>query len=240
MLQTRSDEECSILQHHLMSETIVRTNLPKKQMLYLLDVWIWEAQWADDNGGPSGDCCSAALYSHSVSTCSSSIWTCPLQVNSAFVQNGVIRAKRFHGNLSAGLEAHRWSARSRDGGQIKIVISNMPLLDWRGIHTGTCYRLMISPKERLEALTGTQISHLTTQLQSWLHHKPANMAVVDVKNWPGMCTIPALDVVCDSQENLFMFLIILTSCQPAWLKSVTGWSCQCAQHSCMLGSILGG
>lgn len=207
MLQTRSDEECSIPQHHLISETIVRTNLPKNAADALLTGCM-------DLGGAVGWwhwrplrwlllCCSLRPLCFHVQLLSMNV-SIAGELCFCAEWSDQRSEKRFHGNLSAGLEAHRWSARSRDGGQIKTVISNMPLLDWRGIHTGTCYWL-ISPKEELEALTGMRISHLTTELQSWLHHKPANMAVVDVNNWPGMCTIPALDVVCDSQGNLFMF-----------------------------------
>lgn len=194
-------------------------------MLYFLDVWIWEAQRADDSGGPSGDCCSLGPLCFHVQL---------LNLNAS-----VAGELCFCAGWSDQSET-RHTVVGRDGGQIKAVIPNTPLLDWRGVHPGACYWLMISPKEELEALPGMHNSLLPTQLHSWLHHKPANMAVVDGKDWPGMCRIPALNGGWDSLGNVFMFSIILTSCHPAWLKNVTGRSCQCAQHLCLMGSILGG
>lgn len=169
-------------------------------MISFLDVWIW-AVWADSSGGPSGECAHHRT-----------LLLCMMEWSER-------NFRRFSGDLSAGQTC-------TDGWQgvemvVRLKLSFQTCFYW----TKDVYKLeslfswWLTQKE---ALTCTHISHLTVQLHSWVHHKPGNVAVVDGNNWPGMCGIPALFVVCDSQENLFMFSIILASCQaePDWKESL--------------------
>lgn len=92
MLQTRSDEECSIMQHHLMSETIVWTNL-LKNAADGFTYWMYGSGRHSELMTTEAPQVTAAHYGLCVFMCSSSIRMRPSQGNSAFVQNGVIRAE---------------------------------------------------------------------------------------------------------------------------------------------------